>query len=340
VLVTYPMMPEGCRDGRHEAACGRCRDRGPIAVRWDDFLVLVLEDADVQRMLKPAAAIAAVRESLIAHHTGGLIAPPRLHAPLGDGDLVFTAGRLAGTGYGFRVYRMTSSASGDQLTVVYDDTTGELTGVITGDLLGAARTGAIGAVAADVLARPDAGTVGLIGSGYQAWTQLWAIRAVRPLRAVRVHSRDQARREAFARRAAAELGVPAVGVEAPAAAVDGADIVVLATTSRQPVIEAGWVAAGAHVSTLGPKAARAHECPPELADRAEVILTDSPAQIDAFAEPFFLTAAARQRLGDLGAAAAGAGQRRQTSDQITLFCSVGLAGTEVAVAAGLLRAGR
>jgi alanine dehydrogenase len=250
-----------------------------------------------------------------------------------------------GAGYGFRVYRMTSSdggdrVTGDELTVVYDDASGKLSGAITGDFLGAARTGAIGAVAVDMLARPDADTLALIGSGHQAWTQLWAISAVRPLRAVRVYSPGPASREAFARRAAAELGVPAVGVEAPAAAVDGAGIVVLATTSRQPVIEAGWVAARTHVSTLGPKTADAHECPPELADRAGVILTDSPAQIDASPERLFLSEAAKQRIGDLGAAAAGAGQRRESSDQITLFLSVGLAGTEVAVAAELLRANR
>lgn len=307
--------------------------------------MLILDDADAQRLLKPAAAVAAVRESLIAHHTGGLAAPPRLQAPLGDGDLIFTAGRLAGTGYGFRVYRMASSPrggqlAGDQLTVVYDDATGKLAGAITGSFLGAARTGAIGAVAVDVLARPDAATVGLIGSGRQAWAQLWAIQAVRPLRGVRVYSRDPAGREAFARRATAELGVPAAAAEAPAAAVDGADIVVLATTSGQPVIEAGWVAAGTHVSTLGPKTARAHECPPGLADRAGVILTDSPAQLDASSEPLFLAGAARQRIGDLGAAVAGAAPRREARDQITLFLSVGLAGTEVAVAAGLLRADR
>jgi alanine dehydrogenase len=305
--------------------------------------VLVLEDADVQRLLEPTAAIAAVRESLIAHHTGALTAPPRLHAPLGDGDLIFTAGRLTGTGYGFRVYRMTSSASGDrlmgdQLTVVYDDATGKLNGVITGAFLGAARTGAIGAVAVGVLARPEAGTVGLIGSGRQAWTQLWAIHAVRPLRAVRVYSPNPAGRDAFASRATAELGVPAAGAETAAAAVDGADIVVLATTSRQPVIEAGWIAPGTHVTTLGPKMASAHECPPDLADRADVILTDSPAQLEASYEPLFLSGAAKERIGDLGASVAGAGPRRQASDQITLFLSVGLAGTEVGVAAGLLRA--
>jgi ornithine cyclodeaminase/alanine dehydrogenase-like protein (mu-crystallin family) len=63
--------------------------------------VLVLEDADVQRLLEPAAAVAAVRESLIAQQDGGLSAPPRLHAPLGErGDLIFIAGRLTGTGSG------------------------------------------------------------------------------------------------------------------------------------------------------------------------------------------------------------------------------------------------
>jgi alanine dehydrogenase len=300
--------------------------------------VLVLDDAEVQRLLKPAAAIAAVRASLIAHDTGELTAPPRLHASLGEGELVFTAGRLAGSSYGFRVYRVASSVSGDQLTVVYDDATGELTGAVTGDFLGAARTGAIGAVAVDVLARPEAGTIGLIGSGYQAWAQLWAICAVRTVHAVRVYSRNPSGREAFARRAVAELGVSAVGVGSAAVAVDGADVVVLATTSDQPVIEAGWVAPGTHVTTIGHKAARSHECPADLADRAGVILTDSAAQLGAFPEPLFLTDAARQRVSDLGAAVAGTGQRRQTSDQITLFLSVGLAGTEVAVAAAVLRA--
>lgn len=302
----------------------------------------VLEDADVRRLLTPSVAIGAVRASLIAHHNGSLTAPARLHAPLGDGDLIFTAGRLTGTGYGFRVYRMASSAgrnrlTGDQLTVVYDDTTGKLSGAIIGNFLGAARTGSIGAVAVDVLARPDAGTLGLIGSSHQAWTQLRAISAVRTLRAVRVYSPSPDSRDAFAKRATAELGLPAAGAESAAAAVDGADIVVLATTSREPVIEAGWVAAGAHVTTLGPKTAGAHECPAELADRAGVILTDSPAQLDSSPDPLFLSAAAGQRIGDLGAVVAGAGQRRESSDQITLFLSVGLAGTEVAVAAELLR---
>ena len=302
--------------------------------------MLILDDADVRRLLDPAMAIAAVRGSLIAHHAGVLTAPPRLRASLGDGDLMFTVGRLAGTGYGFRVYGTMPSDHDDQITVVYDDATGRIDGAITGDFLGAARTGAIGAVAVDVLARPDAGTLGLIGSGRQAWTQVWAIRAVRSLREVRVYGRDPARREAFARRVRAELSLPAVSVADPETAVAGADIVLLATSSRSPVIEANWVAAGTHVTTLGPKQAGAHECPAGLAERAGLILTDSLAQLDAYPGPFFLVGPARDRMGALGAAAAGAGPARQSADDITLFCSVGLAGTEIAVAAALLRLDR
>jgi alanine dehydrogenase len=300
--------------------------------------MLVLDDADTRRLLDPATAVAAVRESLAGHHTGRLFAPPRLVAGLGGGDLLFTAGRLAGTGYGFRAYDTMPTAESDQITVVYDESSGRLAGAITGEFLGAARTGAIGAVAVDVLARPDAGILALIGSGSQAWTQVWAIRSVRPLREVRVYSRDAGHREKFAQRAADELGLPATAVADPVAALTGADIVVLATNSRTPVIESGWVGGtGVHVTTLGPKLAGGHECPVELAERADVILTDSLAQLGAYRQPFFLDGAIRQRIGALGAAVAGEGSGRTSPDQVTLFCSVGLAGTDVAVAAAVLR---
>jgi ornithine cyclodeaminase len=299
--------------------------------------VLVLDDGKVRQLLESAAAIAAVRDSLAAQHAGRLIAPARLHADLGDGDLLFTVGRLAGTSYGFRVYDTMPTVESDQVTVVYDDVSGRLAGVVTGEFLGAARTGAIGAVAVDVLARPDAGTLALIGSGSQAWTQLWAIRAVRALREVRVYSRDVAHRETFAQRARTELGLPAVAVGDPATALAGADVVVLATSSATPVIESGWIAeAGVHVTTLGPKLTNGHECPPDLAERADVILTDSLAQLGAYRAPFFLSAVTQQRIGALSAAVAAAGPRRASPDQTTLFCSVGLAGTDVAVAAAVL----
>jgi alanine dehydrogenase len=116
------------------------------------------------------------------------------------------------------------------------------------------------------------------------------------------------------------------------------DIVVLATSSRQPVIEAGWLRSGTHVTTLGPKLKGANECPLELGDRADVIVTDSVAQVGGYARPFFLDTPAIERMIPLGPVVAGAGTAREAADQITMFCSVGLAGTDVAVAAALVRA--
>ncbi len=307
-------------------------------IRPYDVSVQVLDDTDVRRRLQPAMAIGAVRECLAAEQSGGLIAPARVRAGLGGGDIIFTAGRVTGTGYGFRVYDTLPTAEDDQLTVVYDDGTGRIAGAVAGTYLGGARTGAIGAVAVDLLADPAADTLGLIGTGRQAYFQLWAIRAVRALREVRVYGRDPARCSAFAQRARAELGLPVTGVAGPREAVTGAGIVVLATTSRQPVIDSGWVRDGAHVTTLGPKEAGAHECPVGLAGRAGAIVTDSLAQVDSYPHPFFLDGTEhRERMSPLAASLAGAGPVRRQPGEITLFCSVGLAGTEVAVAAALLR---
>jgi ornithine cyclodeaminase len=294
--------------------------------------VIVLDDAAVRKALTPAVAIGAVRRALLAHQSGHLIAPARLRANLSDGDLIFTAGRLTGTGYGFRVYDTLETTESDQFTAVFDDRTGRLSGILVGDWLGAARTAAIGAVAVDALADPAAGVLGLIGTGRQAWSQVWAMREVRALREVRVYGRDAERRAGFAERCGRELGVPARAVAGPREAVDGAEIVVLATGSGVPVIEADWVPAGAHVTTLGPKVVGRHECPAELAGRVARLVTDSPAQLDAYPEPFFVTDPEQRGRMRALADELGHGPRQGGS----MFCSVGLAGTEVAVAAALL----
>jgi ornithine cyclodeaminase len=210
-----------------------------------------------------------------------------------------------------------------------------LTGAVAGTWLGAARTGAIGAVAVDLLAAASASRVGLVGTGTQAWSQLWAIRAVRELGVVRVFGRDPGRRADFVQRCRAELDLNAQAVPSAREAVLGADVVVLATTSGTPVIEADWVSPGAHVTTVGPKEVGRHECPVELATRAELIATDSLAQLDAYPQPYFLTdRAGIVALAEVQAATVRTGAVTRP-EGTTLFCSVGLAGTEVAVAAAL-----
>jgi alanine dehydrogenase len=292
---------------------------------------LLFGDEDVRMLLDAGTAVRAVRGAILAHHEGTLHAPPRVRADIGGGHLVFTAGHLHGQGvFGFRAYD--TLAGGDQLVAVWGSRGGELRAIVYGAELGVRRTGAIGAVAVGALARPGPVRIGLVGAGTQAWAQLWAVAAVREIADVVVAGRRPERAVAFAARAAAELGLPARTVGTAEEAVRGRDVVVVATNSAVPVIEAGWIAPGAHVTTLGPKTLSRHEVPADLAERADVLVTDSVAQTAAYPEPHLFPT---EHMTDLGAVLAGAAPGRTGDDQVTVFCSVGLAGTEVALAAAL-----
>jgi alanine dehydrogenase len=295
--------------------------------------VKVLVDSDVRSRLGAAEAVQAMRRALVDAYRGVLSAPPRLHADLGERGLVFTAGGYADGPVGFRVYGLWPGDF-DQAVLVWDHN-GQLIGFVVGREIGARRTGALGGAAVDALAREDAATVGIVGSGVQAWTQLWAIAAVRRPARVRVHSPTPEHRVAFARRAEAELGLSATACDTAEEAVADADVVVLATRSEQPVIQAAWIRRGTHVNTVGPKLASVHETPAELAEDAAVVVTDSPEQAAGYDAPFFTSRA----LTHLGAVVSGDAPGRTSDEDITLYCSTGLAGSEVVLAETLL-AGR
>lgn len=290
----------------------------------------IIGDEEV-RAAPVAVVVDAAREALLQFGRGELAAPPRTRSELGSFDYVYTAGALADGTSGFRAYRAGQPA-GDQLVAVWDSE-GRLTGLVVGDELGARRTGALGAVAADALARPDAATVGLVGTGQQAWTQLWALTAIRDIDRVRVYSPNPRHRRDFAARAQAELGVETSPVDGAAAAVRGADIVVLATRSTTPVIASADVDPGVHLTTVGPKTQDAHETPPELAAAAAVLTCDAPQQAAAYAEPFFTGTTPLASLADV---LLGLAPGRQHSNDITMHCSVGLAGSEILLARRLL----
>jgi ornithine cyclodeaminase/alanine dehydrogenase-like protein (mu-crystallin family) len=278
-----------------------------------------------------------MREAVLAAHSGALHTPPRVSTDLGDGRLVFTTGALTGEWYGYRSYDSFSVDPGAQLVVVHDWHTGAVRGLAVGNELGPRRVGAIGAVAVDALANPTAGSLGLVGTGTQAWNQLWAISTVRSLTSVSVFSRDPVRRNAFVARVSAELGLPVAAADSAREAVEGKDLVVLATNSPVPVVEASWIAPGSYVTTLGPKQADRAEFGPDLVARADVAVTDSVAQTSAYDPPFILSGTEQHdRLTSLGAVLAGEAPGRTSADQTAIFCSVGLAGTETYLLARLL----
>lgn len=290
----------------------------------------LLFDEEVRGHLTPTLAVEAARAALIDAYQGRLESPPRIHATVGRGALVFTAGGYAEGACGVRVYQ-TGQAAADQAVLVWDGD-GRLSGCIVGVELGSMRTGALGAAATGALARTDAQIASVIGSGRQAWAQLWALTAVRQIVEVRVYSPTEGHRRAFAERAAGELGLNATPVPSAQQAVVGADIVILATRSEQPVISSAWVTAGAHVNTVGPKMLSAHETPPDLAADAAVLVSDSPGQAAAYGEPFFTS----RELTHLGAVLCNDTPGRTSDADITMYASTGLAGSEVVVANALL----
>ena len=277
---------------------------------------------------------------LRAKRSGATVAPPRHRVAFEPhGSLVFTVGGIeAGEASlaGFRAYdTFAQHAEPAQLVAVWNSTSGQLLGVVVGDELGAWRTGALGGVAVKYLSHEAARTCAVIGTGRQARTQLLAAATVRDLSDVRVYGRDEARRRAFAEEMSQALQREIRPVSSPEAALREAAIVLCATNATTPVLQTRWLAPGAHVNSVGPKLASAHELPRDIAGRITSLATDSPEQIESYSEPYFLAgSSAWPRLRDL-AAVAESGAAREGGD-VSLFCSVGLAGTEVAVAAHVL----
>lgn len=282
----------------------------------------LLTDAEVARF-PVSEAITAMRTALRLHAAGHLTAPPRLSAA----GLTFTVGATSDA-FGFRAYPNLETPLEEQLVAVWNGQ-GQVEGVIVGRLLGPLRTSALSAVAADVLARPDASRLGLIGSGVQARAHALAVATVRPLSQVLVYSRSADHRETLAAELRS-LGLPAEAAASAEQICAGSDLLTLATDSVQPVIEADWVRPGTHVCTLGPKEKERHELPPELAGRCALIVTDSPAQLKATSGGHVMSGAAVRALGEY---ARNPPPRR--AEDITLFLSVGLAGTEVVLARAL-----
>ncbi|MDP7276074.1 MAG: hypothetical protein QF363_11395 [Planctomycetaceae bacterium] len=307
--------------------------------------VRILTDDDVQQQMTMNEAIEVMARSFRQHATGALVAPARLAIPLDLGQLVFTAGSAAATDQlpgriGFRVYDTAHFGSDhrDELVAVFDIADGSLQGVVVGQALGPLRTGAIGGVAIDTLARADAASLALVGTGGQARTQLIAACAVRRFTSIRAFSRTEATRDTFCREMSELVELEIQPAATSREAVESADVVICSTVSQTPVLEREWIAPGTHVQNVGPKFRDDSELPVSLYEQAEVLVTDAPAQLDDYGTRFLVANTPHAgRIVPLGEVVAGKVPGRTADDQISLFCSLGLAGTEVTLADELLR---
>jgi alanine dehydrogenase len=303
----------------------------------------ILTDEDISRVLEIETVIAVIERTLQAKAEGALVAPPRFSIDADLGQLVFTAGaeKAFSHSIGFRVYDTfpDRTVEHQQLVVVFDSQTGEFRGLAIGKQIGVLRTAAINAVAIKYMARPDATNLGILGSGFQARFHAQAALAASQFKRAKVFSSTASHREAFSKELSEKTGLPIEAAASAKEVVEFADVLICATTSTKPVLNVDWVKPGTHVNTIGPKYRGKSEVPYELAQKSQVIVTDSLQQVDGFPEPYFLLdTPERRRMIELSEVVAGEQKGRISNNDVTLFCSVGLAGTEVVVANEALNA--
>lgn len=197
--------------------------------------------------------------------------------------------------------------------------------------LTAVRTAAAGAIAAKWLAREDAKVVAILGAGEQARLQLQALRLVRDVSEVRIWARDPAKAQAMA----AELG-DARAVDSVDAALDGADIAITTTPSREPLIQPQHLRSGLHITAMGSDAEHKNEIAPAVLARVDAYVADRLSQTRVLGELNHAIAAglvaADADFAELGQVIAGQRPGRTTNDQITLCDLTGTGAQDTAIA--------
>jgi len=308
----------------------------------------------IRRALPMRRAVEAMREAFIAFSEGRAHIPQRVALPIPEreGITLIMPGYLPPRDLGLKVVSVfphnperglpTLSA----LVLMLDPETGAPMAMLDGAFLTAWRTGAASGLATDLLARPDAESLALIGAGAQARTQLLAVCAVRPIRRVRIYSRTPERARAFVEAMRGEEGVPEDIALAPTpeAAVAEADVVCTATNSPTPVFDGRSLRPGTHLNAIGSFTLQMRELDEETFRRASRVVVDSRAA--ALVEAGEIVRAIQQGilresdLIELGEIAAGRRPGRQRPEEITLFKSVGLAVQDLVAARWVLDAYR
>jgi alanine dehydrogenase len=208
-----------------------------------------------------------------------------------------------------------------------------------GTYITATRTAAAAALAARLLARPDARVLAILGSGVQARAHLEAIARVLPFEQARVWSRTAEHAQAFA--AEAEAPFPVEAVDSAEAAVRDADVVVTVTSAREPVVERGWLAPGAHVNAVGSSIPTARELDSATMAAAALFVDSRESTLNESGE--YLRAVEEKGIGpdhiraELGEVLTGSAAGRSSSDELTVFVSLGLAVEDLAAAEYLYR---
>jgi alanine dehydrogenase len=292
-----------------------------------------ITDAEVAGAVSIREAIDALRIGFAAWREPGNANGSRQRISV-PGHSLNTMSAINGSGgvFGVKCYFPHGTNLGGHVLLYGRDNS--LVCAIEADVLGRLRTGAVSAVATEILAQPDAQHLAVIGSGIQAYNQVAAIAEVRPLKTVSVFSPTPERRRAFCERLEADLGISARNTASAQECVRNAQIVVTATRSSEPVIRRDWLAPGIHVNAVGANALSRRELDDETVLSAALLVVDDLPQAKLEAAEY-ATLAEHGRLNwgdvlDLGTLVSDSGRYGPRS--LTVFKSLGIAFADIVLA--------
>lgn len=310
--------------------------------------MLILDEAEIRDLVDAGTARPAIEAAFRALHQGeatlGSVISLPFHDPQGIAHI--KAGHLHDDGV-WTVKVATDLDPGDGgpirhggLMLVVSATDGALVGVL-GDngFLTELRTGAAGAVAADLLARRDVTTAAIVGAGSQARHQLDALLQVRSIEHVQVAARSPERARTFVDEVTTR-GLSARLCDSVQEAVHGAGIVITTTPSTVPLVEADWLDAGTHVTAVGSDEPDKHELAPDVLARASVVAVDDRRQTANFGELHHAIEAGVRTEDDvvtLGELLEGVAPGRVSDEDITVADLTGVGVQDAAIAALVVR---
>ena len=293
--------------------------------------IRILSAADVRIALPMPKAIDAMRHAYGQLSAGKAIAPPRQHISTDKGvTLIMPAYLPTRSEFGIKVvsvYDDNPNLNLPRITatvLVLDPATGLPKAFMEGSSLTAIRTGAGGGVAADLLARKDAKTVGLFGAGVQARAQLQAVMSVRDIARVNLISRTKTSAQQLATEISAWTDAPEVNpVPNPQQVVEDADIIICATTSATPLFDGNALRPGTHITAVGTFVPEKREVDTTTIKRTDRIVVDSrEACLEEAGDLIIPNAEIDAEIGEI---VNGDKPGRQSNDEITFFKSVGVA---------------
>jgi ornithine cyclodeaminase/alanine dehydrogenase-like protein (mu-crystallin family) len=296
---------------------------------------LYLSESDIDAIVSPADAVAAVDGCFRRMAAGEVEIAPRRRLRLPEGSLADMAASDSGLRLaGGKLYAATANGA-TFVVCLFDSESSALVAVIEADRLGQLRTGAASAVAARYLAKAGARTLGVIGCGHQAETQVACIRAALPaIERVVAYCRTAETLEAFCRRTGADAG------ESHRDAA-GQDVVVTITSSRDPVLRGEWLVPGALVAAVGANVVTRRELDNTVLERASFVCCDllEQAKLESgdLVEPVQAGVLDWLEVHELHEVVSGELMGRQSDDDIVVFKSNGLAAWDVALGAEAVR---